>query len=208
MLYTHYCTVGKYSLINPSPLCFFGGGVFWHEQLIKFFLASTCDFSSLPLSLLLSALISTKPSQRCIRVPGHHSRRSRFPILFFFSLSGRDSLHNTSILSTYTHNPIFRDAEKRESKKRKKKEKNELPRVCRIRTKTYTHTHLHTYIPIVGPTPPSVFKRVPIVYLPTYLTYLTSLAPVNFRKSYVYLKATLPIGRPSQIVTSRLRQLP
>lgn len=25
MLYTHYCTVGKYSLINPSPLCFFLG---------------------------------------------------------------------------------------------------------------------------------------------------------------------------------------
>lgn len=148
MLYTHYCTVGKYSLINPSPLCVFfgGGGVFWHEQLIKFFLASTCDFSSLPPSLLLSALISTKPSQRCIRVPGHHSRTSRFPILFFFPFSGRDSLHNTSILSTYTYNSIFRDAERREreqeenQKKRKKKTSFLVSTVFEPK-----HTYIHTY---------------------------------------------------------------
>lgn len=139
-------------------MCLFGG-VFWHEQLIKFFLASTCDFSSLPLSLLLSALISTKLSQRCIRVPGHHSWRSRFPILSFFPGRG-GSLHNTSILSTSTYNPIFRDAEKRESKKRKKKKENELPRVCRIRTKTYIRTYLPTYIPNCWFQPPSVFKRV------------------------------------------------
>lgn len=148
---------------------FFLGGVFWHEQLIKFFLASTCDFSSLPPSLLLSALISTKPSQRCIRVPGHHSWRSRFPILFFFSFPGRGALHNTSILSTYTYNPISRYAERRESKKRKKQKKNELPRVYRIRTKTYTHTYLLPTYLIVGPTPRPYSKEYSIVYLPTYL---------------------------------------
>lgn len=143
-------------------MCFFFGGVFWHEQLIKFFLASTCDFSSLPPSLLLSALISTKPSQRCIRVPGHHSRRSRFPILSFFSFSGRGTLHHTSILPIRTYNPIFRYAERRESKKRKKKKRKRASSCL-----PYSNQNIHTYIPpylrthlLLVPNPPSVFKRV------------------------------------------------
>lgn len=163
MLYTHYCTVGKYSLINPSPLCVFFGGFFWHEQLIKFFLASTCDFSSLPSSLLLSTLISTKPSQR---VPGHHSRRSRFPILFFFLFRG-GVLFTTRVYYLPIRITPFSETRKRErerakqeEERKKKKEKNELPRVCRIRTKTYTHTYLLPIYLLLVPNPPSVFKRV------------------------------------------------
>lgn len=142
-------------------MCFFGG-VFWHERLIKFFLASTCDFSSLPSSLLLPALISTKPSQHCIRVPGHHSRRSRFPILFCFSFSGRGTLHHTSILPIRTYNPIFRYAEKRERarKERKKKKKTSFLVSAVFEPKhTHIHTSLRTYL-IASSNPPSVFKRV------------------------------------------------
>lgn len=141
-------------------------GVFWHEQLIKFFLASTCDFSSppsLPITLNshLNQAISTlypRPRSSFSEISISNSR--------FFSFSGRGTLHHTSILSTYTYNPILQYAEKRErarrGKKKKRKKENELPRVCRIRTKTYTHTHtylLRTYL-IASSTPPSVFKRV------------------------------------------------
>lgn len=166
-------------------MCFFWGGIFWHEQLIKFFLASTCDFSSLPLSLLLSALISTKPSQRCIRVPGHHSRRSRFPILFFFSFSGRGTLHNTSILSTYTYNPIFRDAERRErdNKRTKKKERKKRASSCL----PYSNQNIHTYIP-------------PYVH-----THCWFQPPVRIQKSIVYLPTYLPTQLPN---LPRPRQLP
>lgn len=159
----------------------FLGGVFWHEQLIKFFLASTCDFSSLPLSLLLSALISTKPSQRCIRVPGHHSWSSRFPILFFFLFEG-GVLFTTRVYYLPIRITPFSETRKgereREQDKRgpKKKEtkKNELPRVCRIRTKTYTNTHLHTYMYLLVPTPRPYSKDYSIpTYLPPSLpTYL------------------------------------
>lgn len=174
----------------------FFGGVFWHEQLIKFFLASTCDFSSLPPSLLLSALISTKPSQRCIRVPGHHSRRSRFPILFLFLFQGR-VLFTSRVYYLPIRIPPFSETRKREREreqeeetKKERKKKNELPRVCRIRTKTYIYTCLLPTYLIVSSNPPVRIQKS-IVYLPTYLLgKLTSLAPVNFRKSYVYLKAT------------------
>lgn len=140
-------------------MCFFLGGVFWHEQLIKFFLASTCDFSSLPLSLLLSALISTKPSQRCIRVPGHHSRRSRFPILFFFSFSGRDSLHNTSILPiriTPFSETRKRERARQEEDQKKKKEKKRASS-CLPYSNQNIHTHIRTYLRTyltVGSNPP------------------------------------------------------
>lgn len=176
MLYTHYCTVGKYSLINPSPLCVFLGGGFLARAIdqilsrvdLRFFLPP-----SLPITL-------SSPSQ-----PSHLNVVSASPVIIlrdldfqfsFFYFSGRGTLHNTSILSTYTYNSIFRDAEKRESKK-KKKEKNELPRVCRIRTKTYTHTYLPTYLHTYCWFQPPVRIQKSIVYLPTYLPrYLPNLA--------------------------------
>lgn len=144
-------------------MCFFGGGGFLVRAIDQILSRVDLRFF-LPPSLLLSALISTKPSQRCIRVPGHHSWSSRFPILFFFFF--------ISILPIRTYNPIFRDAERREreSKKRKKKEKNELPRVCRIRTKTYTHTYLLRYVHTYCWFQPPVRIQKNIVYLlPTYL---------------------------------------
>lgn len=153
MLYTHYCTVGKYSLINPSPLCFFGGGgVSGTRQLIKFFLASTCDFPSLPLSLpiTLSSHLNQAISTLYPRPRSSFSELSISNSLFFFSFSGRGTLHHTSILSTYTYNPFFQYAEKRESKTRrglKKKEKKTSFLVSAVFEPKHTYiytSYIHT----------------------------------------------------------------
>lgn len=96
-----------------------------------------------------------------------------FQFSLFFSFSGRGTLHHTSILSTYTYNPFFQYAEKRESKTRrglkKKEKKNELPRVCRIRTKTYIPTYLLPIYLLLVPTPRPYSKEysIPTTYLPT-----------------------------------------
>lgn len=164
---------------------FWGGGVFWHEQLIKFFLASTCDFSSLP------PYYSQLSSQ-----PSHLNVVSASPVITlgaldfqfsFFVLFRGGVLFTTRVYYLPIRITPFSETRKREREsKKKERKKNELPRVCRIRTKTYTHTHVHTsyvrtYCWFQPPRPYS--KEYSIVYLPPYLpTYLTSLAPVNFRK--------------------------
>lgn len=152
---------------QPESLVCFFRGVFWHEQLIKFFLASTCDFSSLPPSLLLSALISTKPSQRCIRVPGHHSRRSRFPILFFSPFQG-GVLFTTRVYYLPIRITPFSDTQKRE---RARKERNKKKTSFLVSTVFEPkHTHIHTYIPTCTCWfQPPVRIQKSIVYLPTYL---------------------------------------
>lgn len=83
----------------------------------------------------------------------------------FFSFLGRGTLHNTSILSTYTYTPIFRDAERRESKTRRgpRKEKEKKTSFLVSAVFEQKHTHIHTSLPtylIVSPKPPSVFKRI------------------------------------------------
>lgn len=156
---------------------FFGGWVFWHEQLIKFFLASTCDFSSLPPSLppslLLPALISTKPSQRCIRVPGHHSWSSRFPILFFFSFFQGGVLFTTQVYYLPLRITPFSNTRKRERarKERKKKKTSFLVSAVFEPKHTHIHTSLPTYTPIASSKPPVRIQKS-IVYLPTLPTYL------------------------------------
>lgn len=161
MLYTHYCTVGKYSLINPSPLCFFWGGFLARaiDQILsrvdlRFFLPPILPIT---LSSHLNQAISTL-------YPRPRSSFSEISISnsLFFSFSGRGTLHHTSILSTYTYNPILRDAERREreqEKKEKKKKTSFLVSAVFEPKHTHIHTSLRTYL-IVGSNPPSVFKRV------------------------------------------------
>lgn len=147
------CTVGKYSLINPSPLCFFGE-VFWHEQLIKFFLASTCDFSSLPPSL--PPYYSQLSSQ-----PSHLNVVSTSPVIIlgdldfqfsflFFSFSGRGTLHNTSILSTSTSSITpFSDTRKGERARQEEDQKKIKKKTSFLVSAVFEpkHTYVHTYIP-------------------------------------------------------------
>lgn len=180
MLYTHYCTVGKYSLINPSPLCdFFGGGVFWHEQLIKFFLASTCDFSSLPpyysqLSSQPSYLndVSTSP----VIILGALD----FQFSFFLFFRAGYSLQYEYTIYLYVPITLFSDTQKREREQEKKETKKTSFLVSAVfePKHTYIHTSLPPYVHTYRRFQPPVRIQKSIVYLPTYLrlpTYLPNL---------------------------------
>lgn len=162
MLYTHYCTVGKYSLINPSPLCFFGG-VFLARAIdqilsrvdLRFFLPP-----SLPITLSshLNQAISTlypRPRSSFSEISISNS------LFFFFFGAGYSSQHE---YTTSTYNPIFQDSERREREQEKKEKKRKRASSCLPYSNQNIHTYVHTYLLrtylIVGPTPPSVFKRV------------------------------------------------
>lgn len=146
-------------------MCFWGG-VFWHEQSIKFFLASTCDFSSLP--PYYSQLLSQ---------PSHLNVVSASPVIILDDLDFQFSfvfLFQGGVLFTTRvyYLPIritpFSETRKRESKtkrgpkKRKKKTSFLVSAVFEPK-----HTHIHTYIP------------------PTYTPNCWFQPPVRIQKSIV-----------------------
>lgn len=100
MLYTYNCTVGKYSLINPSPLCFFGG----------VFLARAIDqiLSRVDLRFFLPPSLPPYYSQLSFQ-PSHLNVVSASPVIilgdldfqfssfFFFFGAGYSSQHEYTI---------------------------------------------------------------------------------------------------------------
>lgn len=156
------CTVGKYSLINPSPLCLFFGGFLARaiDQILsrvdlRFFLPP-----SLPITLSshLNQAISTlypRPRSSFSEISISNS------LFLFFFRAGYSSPHEYTI---YLYVPItpFSEIRKRESKKRKETKKRAsscLP-YSNQNIHTYIPLYVHTYMYLLVPTPPSVFKRV------------------------------------------------
>lgn len=137
-----YGRVGKYSLINPSPLCVFFGGLFLAQAIdqilsrvdLRFFLPP-----SLPITLSshLNQAISTLYPR-----PGSSFLELSISNSLFVSFSGQGTLHITSILSTYTYNPIYRDAEKREQDKKRTKKKERKKRASSCLP--YSNQNIHT----------------------------------------------------------------
>lgn len=161
MLYTHYCTVGKYSLHQPESLvCFLWGG----------FLARAIDqiLSRVDLRFFLPPSLPPYYSQLSFQ-PSHLNVVSASPVIilgdldsqfsfFFFFRAGYSSPHE---YTTYTYNPIFRDTKERESKTRRgpKKRKKEKKRAssCLPYSNQNIHTHIRTYLRTyltVGSNPP------------------------------------------------------
>lgn len=151
MLYTHYCTVGKYSLHQPESLvCFLWGG----------FLARAIDqiLSRVDLRFFLPPSLPPYYSQLSSQ-PSHLNVVSASPVIilgdldfqfsFFFLFRG-GIVFTTRVYYLYvpiTPFPIRgKERARQEEDQKKRKKKNELPRVCRIRTKTYIHTYVPTYV--------------------------------------------------------------
>lgn len=143
MLYTHYCTVGKYSLTNPSPLFFLGG------------FSGTSNWSN-SFSRRLAILPPFLPPyySPLLSQPSHLNVVSASPVIIlgdldfqfsFFVLFQGGVLFTTRVYYVPIRITPFSDTRKRERARQEEdqKKKDELPRVCRIRTKT----HIHTYIP-------------------------------------------------------------